>query len=132
MATNTANATKTTRRGSRTPAAPVTPAPAPAPAPEVDPLVAALGFATPADSKKTKAPKADVNGAKHRMAAAIVVAAGEAIAKLSAADLAALGGKESALDLGSRWLHYLPLGGKWPTGKLPVPNRSEWRETAGE
>jgi hypothetical protein len=83
----------------------------------------AKAVASEKPAKAPKAPKVNVNEVKNALAALIVTAAGDAIAK---APKGTFDGIDDPLELASRWLHYLPVGATWPEGKLPVPPRSEW------
>jgi hypothetical protein len=67
---------------------------------------------------------------KRELAALIVVAAGDAIRTLTSDELVQNYdgvSYETLAAQASQWLHYLPLGGVWPDGTLPKPDRSDWR-----
>jgi hypothetical protein len=70
------------------------------------------------------------NEVKRELAALIVRAAGDAVRDLPTDELVAVFGGATPEALAaqvSQWLHYLPLGGQWPEGYCPKPDRSDWR-----
>lgn len=116
------------------PAAKRTPKPTPPKAtPKPDPK--ANGGAPATDKEVAAAVKAanagpKPNEVKRELAAMVVVAAGEAIKNLPEDELVQLYGGAAPEALAAQvaqWLHYLPLGGVWPEGYVPKPDRSDWR-----
>src|SRR5215469_2324078 len=132
--TATPAAPKSNRRGTGT----RTPAPAPA-APATDPMAAVIKASGAKGTGRApaapKEPKVNVNETKNSLARAMIVAAGDALKampdstfegfalKVRGTDLA---GRDAALAWAAQILHYLPVGGVWPEGAIPVPARSDW------
>lgn len=107
-----------------------TPKPAPPKAAaKADPTPAPAKAATNGEVKAANAgPKP--NEVKRELAALVVVAAGDAIKALPADELVQVYGGAAPEALAAQvaqWLHYLPLGGVWPEGYVPKPDRSDWR-----
>ena len=75
--------------------------------------------------------KAAATAAKRDLANRAILALGEMVKNLDDSTAVLQGmTKDEAAQTVSQWTHHLPVGGEWPTGTLPTPDRSEWRTAA--